>query len=222
MSVRFPMFIINTSIPMMVQMNPNPKNISIESSKVFSKTQTLGGWVFEHWGEQPQTIRVKGRTRGLMGNFDNELSVEAGLFKMQQLFRLDKREMTSMLPVLKALSPYDNDTAANKWKKGMADPSTLRELSKTYIYYRYDGYAGFFTKFHWEQDAESSARFYEYDFEFLATKTMQNWLADTLFAPSTGGAKGAAVKAAVGLAASIPAVMNSVKGLINLGNKKGV
>lgn len=217
MATRFPMIIVNTAIPIVVQMTPNPKNISIESAKVFSKTMTLGGWVFEHWGEQPQTIRVEGRTIALSGDFDNELSVEAVLFKLQQIYRMDKREMLSLLPIAKALNPFDSLSAAKKWKEGIADSDTLRTLANTYIYYKYDAYAGFFTRFRWSQDAETTPRHYEYDFEFLATKTAQNWLADTLFAPQTRGVARAAVTASIGLAASVPAVVNTIKGFINMG-----
>ena len=218
MATRFPMILVNTAIPIVVQMNPNPKNISISASKVFSKTQTLGGWVFEHWGEQPQTIRVKGRTSGLTGHFDNELAIEATLFKLQQIYRMDKKEMLSILPALKAGSnPFDISSMANAWKAGLATPELLRTLANTYIYYKYDAYAGFFTSFHYEQDAESTPRHYEYEFEFLATQSFQNWLADTMFAPQTGTAGGAALKAAVGAAASIPGVVNAVKGFVALG-----
>lgn len=217
MATRYPMVIVNTSIPVVVQMTPNPKNISIESSKVYSKTMTLGGWVFEHWGEQPQTIHVEGRTVALSGNFDNEISVEAVLFKLQQIYRMDKREMLSLLPIAKALNPFDSTSVASVWKAGKADPSTLRSLSNTFIYYKYDVYSGFFTRFRWHQDAETTPRHYEYDFDFLATKTAQNWLADTLFAPQTGGVGRAAVVAAIGLAASVPAVVNTIKGFVDMG-----
>ncbi len=215
MAVRFPMYLVNQTIPVVVQMSPNPKNISIESAKIFSKTQTLGGWVFEHWGEQPQMIRVKGRTRGLRGNFENELGIEATMFQLQQLFRLDKREMLSLLPRMKSNTELSNFNPVKKWKDGTLTPEDLRTLSNTFIYYRYDVYMGFFTKFRWEQDAETSPRHYEYDFEFLATKTAQNMLADLLFTPST--VAGAATAAALGTAASVGAVTNAIKGIVGLG-----
>lgn len=223
MATRFPMVIVNQSIPIVVQMFPNPRNMSIESAKVFSQTQTLGGWVYEHWGEKPQVIRVKGRTQGLRGNFDNEISIEAALFQLQQLYRLDKRETLSILPRMKDISDLGLSgglsSSVDRFKKGLMDPSALRDLSSTFIYYRYDVYAGFFTRFHWEQDAESTPRHYEYDFEFLATSTAQNWLADKLFIPSS--AIQAAAVAAFGTTASAATVLNTVKGIVNLGNSKG-
>lgn len=222
MAARFPMFIVNTTIPIVIQLLPNPKNISIDSNKIFSKTQTLGGWVYEHWGEQPQTIKVKGRTQGLRGNFDNEISVEAALFQLQQIYRLDKRQTLSILPRMKDISDFGVSGAfsstVSRFKAGLADPSALKTLSSSFIYYRYDVYVGFFTHFHWEQDAESNPRHYEYEFEFLATQTAQNYLADQLFIPST--AAQAAAAAAFGIAASVPSVLNAVKGIVNLGNTK--
>lgn len=204
-ATRFPLFIFNQTIPILVEMFPNPKRIDISTSKVFSQTQTLGGWVFEHWGEQPQTIKVKGRTQGIVGDFKNELSVEASLFQLEQLYRLDKREMLSILPILK------NPSTIAQFVTGKLDPSSLRTLSTTSIYYRYDVYTGFFTDFHWEQDAETNPRHYEYEFTFLATSTAQNMLADALFMPTT--AAGALVRAAVGTAASVPAVASALNSI---------
>jgi len=48
MPPRYPMFIINETMPLVLKLNPNPNSISIDRSKVYSKSQTLGGWVFEH------------------------------------------------------------------------------------------------------------------------------------------------------------------------------
>lgn len=217
MAVRFPMVIANSTIPIVIQMNPNPKNISIDSAKVFSKTQTIGGWVFEHWGEQPQTIRVRGRTRGLRGNFDNELEIEATMFQLQQLFRLDKREMLSLMPRLKENQSFSELNFVQKFKNGKMNPEDLRQLSNTFIYYRYDVYSGFFTRFRWEQDAETSPRHYEYEFEFLATKTAQNMLADFLFLPTT--AVGALARTVAGAAASAPALANTIKSIAGLMKK---
>ena len=53
---RFPMVISNLKIPLVVQPNPNPNNIRINSQKVYSQTRTLGGYVYEHWGNAPDII----------------------------------------------------------------------------------------------------------------------------------------------------------------------
>jgi hypothetical protein len=200
------MFIFNETIPLLVQMFPNPKRIEISSAKVFSQTQTLGGWVFEHWGEKPQVIRVHGRTQGIVGNYDNTVAVEAALFQLEQIYRLDKRDTLSIIPKLSLASPLVS-------VKGLANlqPSDLRTLSKTIIYYRYDFYQGFFTNFKWEQDAEQNPKHYEYEFEFLATGSGQNMLADLLFVPS--GEFGAVTTAVAGTALSGPAALNAIKAI---------
>lgn len=220
MATRFPMLVVNTNIPLVVQMTPNPKNISIDSAKQFSKTNTLGGWVFEHFGEQPSTLKCSGKTIGLSGNFDNELSVEAVLFRLQQIYRLDKKETFNILPILKDTNSFNINNDRQKWKNASANPETLRSLSSTFIYYKYDVYTGFFTHFHWSQDAETTPRHYEYDFEFLVLKSAQNMLADAIFAPATGGPARAALSAAVGLAASVPGIVNTIKAVSDLG--KGI
>lgn len=215
MATRYPMFIVNTTIPMLVGMNPNPMNISIESSKIYSKNQTLGGWVFEHWGEQPQMIRVKGRTKAIVGNFENELGIEATLFQLQQIYRLDKKEVLSILPAVKDGNPFSALDIKSSVKNAKMDVSTLRKLSNTFIYYKFDAYAGFFTKFNFQQDAEHTPRWYTYDFEFLATKTAQNFLSDSIFAPDTSSIPRAISATGAGVALSAPALALATKTMIN-------
>jgi hypothetical protein len=175
---------------------------------VFSDTQTLGGRVFEFWGSKPSVIKVHGRTQGIVGNYDNTVAVEAALFQLEQIYRLDKREMLSILPIVNTFLPANSTTFAS------LQPSDLRVLSTTIIYYRYDFYQGFFTNFKWEQDAEHNPKHYEYEFEFLATATGQNMLADLLFIPEGEfGAAGALGRAAVGAALSGPAALNAIKAI---------
>jgi len=209
-ATKYPMFLVNLTVPLVLQMFPNPKRIEISSAKVFSDTQTVGGRVFEHWGEKPQTIRVSGRTQGIVGNYDNTVAVEAALFQLEQLYRLDKREMLSIIPILNNALPSN----ANSVPLSQLQPSDLRVLSQTIIYYRYDFYQGFFTNFKWEQDAEQNPKHYEYEFEFLATSTGQNMLADLLFVPEGEfGAAGALGRAAVGAALSGPGALNAIKAI---------
>ena len=222
MSVRYPFYILNSSIPLLVALYPNPRNISVQQSKIFSQNYTIGGLVFEHWGSAPSIMTVHGRTQGIVGDFDNELAVEATLFDLNQLYRLDKVETLSLMPALNPTSANNsfaslnsNNSAVQQLLQGRIDPATLRQLSTTYIYYRYDFYLGFFTKFHWEQDAETSARFYEYDFEFIVTQTGQNMLADMMFMPTT--VTQAAISTAIGRAASSAALPNLIRSFTSLG-----
>jgi hypothetical protein len=44
----------------------NPTTFSISRQKVIERIQTMGGWVEQHWGEQPATISLEASTGGFM------------------------------------------------------------------------------------------------------------------------------------------------------------
>jgi len=188
--MRFPMFIINESIPLVLKLNPNPNSIKIDRQKVYSQTQTLGGWVFEHWGEKPRTMHVRGRTQPVLDNskegHNTDIGVEAALFALQQVYNLDKRGTAGYLPLLKKIA-----TKA-KILGGSISSRELKALSSTFIYYKFDLYNGFFTDFSYQQDAEQMPRHYEYEFQFVVTSTAQSVLTDSLFTTSLGSLAGLA------------------------------
>lgn len=173
------MFIVNETIPLVLGLNPNPNSISIDRNKIYSQTQTAGGFVFEHWGERPFTLKVRGKTQPILGSRgpgkNQEGAVEMALYALQQLYSLDKRN------VLDFMSLLQNLTTKQRIKNGTTEVSDLLKLSTTFIYYKYDLYNGFFTKFSYEQNAESMPRHYEYEFEFLVTSTAQSALTESLF-----------------------------------------
>lgn len=202
----FPMVIFNSSLPLLIQLKPNPNSITINRRKVFSKTQTLGGFVFEHWGEQPREMHIKGRTYAKLGTgsafANSELGVEAALLGLQTLYALDKRPMVSVASRVTSL--------ANQHKIISDAPKTL---STTYIFYRNDAYSGFFTDFKYSQDAERNPRHYEYEFNFLVTNTAQSALTDLAFSSGVGGLVGAVIGAAVSGAEAIN-LAKSVNGAV--------
>lgn len=200
---KFPMVIVNTSIPAALQIAPNPQRIRYASKKIFSQTQTLGGFVFEHWGEAPSVMHVEGTTRGTMAGKD--LQVEAFMFGLEQIYRQDKKRMLSLTSLLQPGTVLRDQVSTGK-----ASPQDLIQLSNTFIVYKTNVYLGFFTSFNWRQDAERP-RVILYDFDFLVTKTAQNMLADALFAPTT--LLGSVGAAALGATASIPAVTGTIKSL---------
>lgn len=178
---KYPMIIVNETLPLVVLLNPNPNNISMDRAKVFSKTQTLGGWVFEHWGEQPRVLKVRGRTQTVLGTGNNLLTlpgpntmvgVELALYSLQQIYNLDKRPGSGLFAMLK------NAATQAGLLKGSTAPSQL-PLASTFIYYKLDLYQGFFTHFRYKQDAETMPRHYEYEFEFLVTGSAQNTLSES-------------------------------------------
>jgi hypothetical protein len=218
--IRFPFYVVNLSVPLVVALYPNPKNIKVSQSKINSKNFCLGGIVTEHFGSDFSVMNVEGRTQALVGDFDNELAVEATLFTLQQLYRLDKVETLSLLPAFKptggSISSFFSNASsvAKQLVTGTIDPATLRTLSSTILYYRYDFYVGYFQKFFWEQSAEQP-RVYEYSFEFIITQTGQNMLADMMFMPTT--VHQAQLSTAIGLAASSAAIPNLIRSFTALG-----
>ena len=44
----------------------NPKSMSINMTKLIERTQTLGGWVEQHWGDAPSEISFEAATGGFM------------------------------------------------------------------------------------------------------------------------------------------------------------
>lgn len=186
---KFQMIIVNTTLPLVVALNPNPNSISMDRSKVYSKTQTLGGWVFEHWGEQPRILKVRGRTKAVLGDGsilalpgpNTTVGVEAALFSLQQIYNMDKRPTSGVTGLLK-------DTIAQANIKLGGIPTTL---TNTYIYYKLDLYTGFFTSFSYEQRAEEMPRHYEYQFEFLVTGSAQNSISEGGPGQAVGLLKGA-------------------------------
>lgn len=195
---RYPLIILNPTIPFGMTLNPNPNNFKVVSKKVYSQTQTLGGWIYEHAGEAPKTLTVTGVTTPIVGGWDNELDVESAFFTLKQLYHLDKQPIGSISARLQNLS------LVNLLKS--LDPFVKALLSNTSIYYRHDIYNGFFTSLTWENLGEQP-RIYRYSFEFLVTSTGQNYLADKLPPFLVLGAANKTIQKAVGT------VVNMIPGI---------
>ena len=214
------MFIVNETLPLVIRMSPNPNSISIDRVKVYSQTQTIGGWVYEHWGEKPRTLKVKGRTLPVLDGAklgtNSDLGVEAVLFGLQQIFALDKRRMVD------TLGSVVDQTKRFLTKDVLTNPNTakstesIKVLSNTFIYYKFDLYNGFFTDFSFRQDAETMPRHYEYEFTFMVTSTAQSSLVDNIFMSTAAGT------AAAGLLGSVQTAMsgNAVVGAALVGGAK--
>lgn len=217
---KFPMILVNKTLPLVLKMSPNPNSISIDREKVYSQTQTLGGWVFEHWGEKPRVLRVKGRTLPKLGKGSggkhSEIGVEAALFALQQVYNLDKRMLVNYMGLLK------NPTSITKITSGDLSVEKLRELSETFIYYKYDMYRGFFTKFNFEQVAEQHPRHYEYEFEFLITSSAQSALLNGMLTSSFAPAGTLAGLASIGVSGDPLAAITTLAGAEFLSKVEGI
>lgn len=182
-TTKFPMIIINTMLPLVITMDPNPQNLRISYEKVYSQTRTLGGWSFEHWGEKPGLLSITGRTRAMRDEAEQYLKVEAAFFTLTRMFKLDKRRLNTLMNSFVSTVPL-----AQSIINGSLDPADYSNLATTMIYYKYDIYKGFFSRFNWQLDAQQP-RIYSYSFDFIVTGTLQDYLTDLLLSvPGTGGA----------------------------------
>ncbi len=182
MATKFDMYILNEMIPYAIKLNPSPQNLKITSDKLFSQTRTLGGWVFEHWGEKPSMLSISGRTKMLDDDPDRRAAVEFAFFTLQKLYKLDKRTLQTLIPGLDIASDFITSIT-----NGLLNPKDYSKLAQTLISWKYDVYTGFFTKFQWQHDA-MNPRVYTYSFDFLITATAINYLTDLLFMPDVGAA----------------------------------
>lgn len=196
------LIIFNTTLPQIVILDPGPQNIRINASKVYNRTRTLGGWIFEHWGENPEVMAVNGITRAMTK--DRSLLVETAFFTLKQIYKLDKRQMSALYPRLK------DALKINDIKKEGLTQEELAKLSNTYIYYNYNLYSGFFTNFNWSQDA-TRPFIYIYDFQFLVTGTTEDYLRDKIV--SLTGTTGAIANTILSLGSVTGGTITSIKKL---------
>lgn len=99
-------FIIgNVKVPLFYMPYENPNVMDITNKKEFQRTQTIGGQVFEHWGQQPRNMRITMRVRknGNAGNLvgiyqDKKYDLEdpmvcTELEVLQMIYNLDRRKL---------------------------------------------------------------------------------------------------------------------------------
>lgn len=185
MAAKYPVIIVNSTLGIVLKFTPNPNSLRFESRKIFSQTQTLEGFVFEHWGEAPGVLKVGGITSG-MNTSKGEAIAEAFMFALKQLYRVDKKRVASLLALVKSGGvgiPFTAGGLQSRIKRQALKPEDYTTLSDTYIYYRFDAYKGFFTDFSFEQ-VGTLPNIYTYQFSFLVTSTAQNFLADAMFTPT--------------------------------------
>jgi hypothetical protein len=187
--------VINGTIPTFLPFTPNPISIDISSRKINTKSQTLGGWVFEHYGNAPDVMKVAGYTMsriptdelitGILGNIstDRQHYVEWFLFQLQQIYKLDKERMKALIPLANTFfstlagGPSSVFTGMTNKKDAITGKrvENITSLSDTYIYYKGIIYYGFFDDFGYKEDANDPSR-YSYNFSFTITSSTTDWL----------------------------------------------
>lgn len=184
--------IINVDLPMYLTLNPNPESMDISTKKVYSKTQTIGGWVFEHRGAEPDIMKVSGVTPAIIDIPDyinntilttRQVKVETYLVQLQQLVKLDKERVINFAKGWKkafsskaadviSLAPTDK-ALKNKISNVLNDKLDIMTLARTLIYYKGTIYFGFFDSFSY---TETPDRFYKYNFQYVIVQSSTDYI----------------------------------------------
>lgn len=109
-------FIIgNTKVPLFYMPFENPNVMDVTHKKEYNRTQTIGGQVFEHWGEQPRNLSISMRIRknsyagNLVGIYDDKRydledpMVCTELEVMKLIYNMDRRKLRWNIGDLKIL-----------------------------------------------------------------------------------------------------------------------
>lgn len=190
------MIIGNSTVPFLILMKPNPQNFRLNSRKVFSESQTLASFVFEHWGNRPDVMQCVGWTQRKVGDSGDFATVDWQILKLQQIFKIDKERMVSFMKMFNKNNLPTGTTAANlqSGEKSIKDQITgkknknLKDLAQSFIIYRYTLYLGFFTSFAWSEQYDRP-RLYDYSFEFVVTFSSTDYIARQLLINFTDWAK---------------------------------
>jgi len=200
------MIIGNVDIPLIVVMRPNPYTWDYVKEKVFSETQTLGGWINEHWGNKQDTISCEGRTMSKVGRITGKepwqtksnngvidkisgvqdsadaqfAEVDRAMLKLEQVYQLDKQRLISLGKALQGGGGIASLLKGNFNQKITGNKiESLQNLSQSFIIYKFTIYFGFFTNFHYKEDAEHP-RLYHYDFKFKVTWRSTDFVTQSL------------------------------------------
>jgi hypothetical protein len=190
------MIIGNSTVPFLIITKPNPQNFRITSRKSFSEAQTLGSFVYEHWGNRPDVISCVGWTTRKVGTATDFAMVDYQILKLQQLFKIDKERMVSFMKMFSpnTLPAGSSVTNLNSGEKSIQDQVTgqkqksLKDLAQSFIVYRYTLYLGFFTSFSWSEQIDRP-RVYDYSFEFVVTFSSTDYICRQLLVNFPDSAK---------------------------------
>lgn len=106
---RFPVIIGNIRIPLFFKFTQNPNKLRFSMAKEYNQTQTIGGYVFEHWGKKPTVMSGRvlikkddslSQLIGLNTNSTN-LELEDATFNpelstLMTLFNIDQRKLYNL------------------------------------------------------------------------------------------------------------------------------
>ena len=202
------MILGNLDIPLLIVMNPNPTELNIASSKSTNETQTLGGWVDEHWGNQRDIITCSGISKAKIGNADKNspfsnhnivesnrqltqghgseqhAEVDKAVMRLEQIYKLDKERVLGLLNACKGV--FGSGGIVNALNKGNLKQkitsdkiNSLYNLSQSFLIYKYNIYLGFFTDFSRKEDSKDP-RVTSYSFTFKVTYSSVDFISQSL------------------------------------------
>ena len=106
---RFPVIIGNIRIPLFFKFTQNPNKLRFSMAKEYNQTQTIGGYVFEHWGKKPTVmsgrvlIKKDNSLSQLIGLNTNSTNLELEdatfnpeLSTLMTLFNIDQRKLYNL------------------------------------------------------------------------------------------------------------------------------
>jgi len=190
------MIIGNVTVPFFLVMKPNPQVFRVSNEKVFSMSQTLGAWITEHWGNRPEELEVAGWTGRKIGNDLDKAKVEFYKLRLEQLYKLDKERMTSLLKTMSVPGANVSDLAGKSQDAVTGrKPQSLKTLAQSFILYRYTLYFGFFTNMTISEETQY-IRLYTYRFNFMVTMNTTDYLVRSMVMNGLG-------RAALGLSSGV-------------------
>jgi len=178
----------------------NPASISINASKIVNRTQTMSGWVEDHWGEELDTVTFQGSSAAFMWHGPNAevptniqaplkqtTSQTADTYKkyeniqdlgitspqgigQQSGLAVTQRRQTATYKEFKTLMQLMNGNGATFDINGLV-------LNRLFIQIQYDYacYRGYFESFDLTESADSPFKF-TYTITFKSEKTVYTYL----------------------------------------------
>lgn len=212
------MMIGNYDIPLIIVMRPNPQSFDKTTQKMNSQQYTNSGWITSHFGNELDIIRIDGFTltkvrepfrrqnkstnvaASIVDSFTGKnntanygptqwADIDRFIMKMEQLVKLDKERLGSLIEMLKSSIGTGNIIAgfsnkiSNPLTGGRQDfitsQNTTASQTHSFIIYQYVYYSGYFNSFNYKIDINDPSR-YHYNFEFVITESSQDWLTKNL------------------------------------------
>jgi hypothetical protein len=166
----------------------NPNSINLNAAKIVNRTQTMSGWLEEHWGEEMDSITFQGSTAAFIwdgptqggqtfeetrGAFNAFVGAEDlgtvyngeegnGLATLNRKSTASYREFTQLMQLM-------NANAASFDVYGLVKDRLFIQIS-----YDYASYLGYFESFDLTEDSASPFRFI-YTITFKSEKTLYKY-----------------------------------------------